>query len=392
MMSLVLTFVAGCAPWTRPTPTTPETLETRVTRTLQRVLDDAIRDGAFPGAVAIVGNAEGTFAVHGAGVLDPMDPTTPDAHTVWDMASLTKVMVTTSAVMQLVESGRIALDTPVVRYLPQWTAPGVERITVRSLLSHSAGLPAWRPLYRETGDAASARRVILETSPDSLGSGRYLYSDLGFMLLGLMVEQISGDSLHVFAQTQLFEPLGMGDTWFRPDSAARIRAAPTERDPWRGRHLRGEVHDENAYRLDGVSGHAGLFSTGADLARFARMMLRGGELDGVRLIADSIVRQFTARQDSSISHRALGWETANGTNSGGGLLSPQAFGHTGFTGTSVWIDRGQDLFIILLSHRVNPTRDNRRISGVRTTLADSVVSIRRAMSSRPFLEGGVGRD
>jgi serine-type D-Ala-D-Ala carboxypeptidase len=258
-------------------------------------------------------------------------------------------------------------------------------------MTHSAGLPAWRPLYRETGDAASARRVALETSPDTLNRGTYVYSDIGFILLGLMVEQLTGDSLHVFAERSIFGPLGMSSTRYRPDSILRATVAPTEHDPWRGRQLRGEVHDENAYRLDGVSGHAGLFSSAADVARFSRMLLRGGELDGVRLVSDSMIRLFTALQDSAISHRALGWEKPNGSNSGGHLLSSRAFGHTGFTGTSIWIDPAQDLFVVLLTNRVNPTRENRRISGVRIALVDSVASKFRATSSRPFLEGGVGR-
>jgi CubicO group peptidase (beta-lactamase class C family) len=283
------------------------------------------------------------------------------------------------------------LDSPAVRYLPSWNADGAHRVTVRQLLTHSSGLPAWRPLYRETGDAANARRVALETAPDTTASPRYVYSDIGFILLGMMVERQTGDSLHHLARRLLFEPLGMTDSDYRPDSAKRPRIAPTEVDAWRGRHLRGEVHDENAYRFDGVSGHAGLFASAADVARFARMLLRGGELDGTRIASDSIVRLFTTMQDSTISHRALGWETANGSNSAGNGLSPQAFGHTGFTGTSIWIDPAQDVFIVLLSNRVNPTRESRRISGVRIELADSVTSNIRAGTSRPFLEGGVRR-
>jgi CubicO group peptidase (beta-lactamase class C family) len=381
----------GCAPKRLADVVTTETLEARLARTVRVVLENAVRDSAFPGAVAIIGNASRTLVIERAGTLDPGDSTRPDSSTLWDMASLTKVIVTTTAMMRLVEAGLVALDSPAVRYLPHWNAEGARRVTVRQLLTHSAGLPAWRPLYRETGDAASARRVALETAPDSVPGSRYVYSDIGFILLGLLIEHQTGDSLHHFAKRLLFEPMGMTDTDFRPDSARRSRAAPTERDAWRGRHLRGEVHDENAYRLDGVSGHAGLFSSGSDVARFSRMLLRGGELDGTRIVSDSIVRLFASIQDSATSHRALGWETATGSNSGGRQLSTKAFGHTGFTGTSIWVDPAQDLFIVLLTNRVNPTRENRRISGVRIALADSVVANIQAMTSRPFLEGGVRR-
>jgi len=146
-------------------------------------------------------------------------------------------------------------------------------------------------------------------------------------------------------------------------------------DPWRQRHVRGEVHDENAYRLGGVSSHAGLFSTAGDLTRFARMMLGGGTLDGVTIVSSRMIAEFTRVQNPALSHRALGWETPNGTNSAGHLLSSRAFGHTGFTGTSLWIDPGNNLFILLLSNRVNPTRERRGIFGVRVALADAVVSV-----------------
>jgi serine-type D-Ala-D-Ala carboxypeptidase len=167
----------------------------------------------------------------------------------------------------------------------------------------------------------------------------------------------------------------MVDTRWLPEAKDRERIAPTERDPWRQRHLRGEVHDENAYALGGVAGHAGLFSTAEDLARFARMYLNGGELDGVRVLRPETIALFTKAQDSTLSHRALGWETPTGSNSGGRHMSKRAFGHTGFTGTSIWIDPGRDLFIILLTNRVNPTRENPRISRVRVAVADTVARV-----------------
>jgi CubicO group peptidase (beta-lactamase class C family) len=160
---------------------------------------------------------------------------------------------------------------------------------------------------------------------------------------------------------------------FRPPTRLRDRIAPTEIDPWRQRHLRGEVHDENAFALGGVSSHAGLFSTATDLVRLAQMYLGNGTLDGQRFVSEQTVDLFTRVQDSTLSHRALGWETPNGTNSAGRLMSKRSFGHTGFTGTSFWVDRDRGVFVILLSNRVNPTREHRGITGVRTAVADAVI-------------------
>jgi CubicO group peptidase (beta-lactamase class C family) len=166
----------------------------------------------------------------------------------------------------------------------------------------------------------------------------------------------------------------MTSTTYRPDASLRARIAPTEFDPWRQRLVHGEVHDENAYMLGGVSGHAGLFSTAADLTRFARMMLNGGTLDGVRVLRPQTIAQFTAVQDPTLSHRALGWETPSGRNSAGSRMSARAFGHTGFTGTSLWMDPERGTFVVLLSNRVNPSRQNSRIVQVRIALADAVMA------------------
>lgn len=354
----------------------------RIQDSVQAVLQRAVADGAFPGGFAVVGTANGVLAEFGAGVLDPADRTRPTAGTIWDLASLTKVIGTTSAMLQLIGSGRVALDTPVVRYLPEWRAAGSDRVTVRHLLTHSSGLPAWRALYKEAADADEARRQVLATGPDTIPGRRFVYSDLGFILLGMLVERVSGEPLEGYTRTHVFTPLGMTETGFRPPEDWRSRIAPTERDPWRQRHLRGEVHDENAFQLGGVSGHAGLFSTARDLTRLARAYLRHGQLDGVRVFDSATVALFTTVQDSAVSRRALGWETPTGGNSAGRRLSPRAFGHTGFTGTSIWMDPRRDLFVILLTNRVNPTRENRKIGGVRMALADAVVGALDASAAR----------
>ena len=342
---------------------------------IRAVLERAIADSAFPGAYAAVGTRDGVLAEFGAGRLDSADATRPNARTVWDMASLTKVIGTTTAVMQLVERGRVSLDTPVVRYLPEWTAPGAASITVRQLLTHAGGLPAWRPFYKESTSPAEAERQLFAVAPDTTPGARFVYSDIGFILLGKLVERVSGMPLARYNSTRIFAPLGMRTTGYLPRASWRSRTAPTENDPWRGRKLRGEVHDENAAAFGGVSGHAGIFSTGQDLARFARMYLRGGALDGKRVLGTGTVASLTRVQDPAVSRRALGWETPTGTNSGGTLISPTAFGHTGFTGTSLWMDPSRGVFVILLTNRVNPTRENRKIGAVRVALADALMSV-----------------
>jgi CubicO group peptidase (beta-lactamase class C family) len=299
----------------------------------------------------------------------------------WDLASLTKVVGLTSALIQLVAHGKIALDAPVQRYLPEWRGAGKERVTVRQLLTHASGLPAWRPLHKEAASPEAALALAFATELDTVPGARYVYSDLGLILLAKVVERTSGEPLDQYLARHVFGPLGMRDTRYRPDASQRARIAPTEYDPWRQRKLRGEVHDENAFALGGVAGHAGLFSTGDDLARFARAYLGGGALDGVRVFDAALVRQFTTRQDSALSHRALGWETPTGQNSAGHLMAPTAFGHTGFTGTSLWIDPAHDVFVILLTNRVNPTRQNPKIGAVRVALADAVLAVVRGPAS-----------
>ncbi|MCE2902364.1 MAG: serine hydrolase domain-containing protein [Gemmatimonas sp.] len=367
------TALRGGAHAAPPTARVPAATARATFDSLRTTLDRAIADGAFPGAYAAVGTADGLIAEYGAGQLDAADGTRPSARTVWDLASLTKVIGTTSAVLQLVGAGKVGLDTPVVRYLPEWTATGADRITVRHLLTHASGLPAWRALYKEAATPAEASAQLFATAPDTLPGVRTVYSDLGFILLGKLVERVSGTSLDQYEQRHVFAPLGMADTRYLPPAAWRARTAPTEVDPWRQRHLRGEVHDENAARLGGVSGHAGLFSTGRDLARFARAYLNFGRLDGVRVFDSVTVAAFITPQDTTLSRRGLGWETATGSNSAGRRLARTAFGHTGFTGTSIWMDPQRGVFVLLLTNRVNPTRENRKIGAVRTAVADAAV-------------------
>jgi CubicO group peptidase (beta-lactamase class C family) len=343
--------------------------------TLQAILRGAVRDSAFPGAFAVVGTRDGVLSQVSAGHIDWSSSPAPTSTTLWDLASLTKVVALTSAMLQLVNAGTVDLDAPVQRYLPRFTGPLKEQVTVRHLLTHSSGLPAWRPLYKEAASPADAMALVYATPLDTTPGARMVYSDLGAILLGEVVRTVSGETLDAYVAAHVFGPLGMGETQYRPPEALRPRIAPTEIDPWRQRHLRGEVHDENAFALGGVSAHAGLFSTAHDLVRLARAYLGGGALDGTRVFSSAAIDSFTHIQNPSLSNRALGWETPTGGNSGGHALSTRAFGHTGFTGTSLWIDPENNVFVLLLTNRVNPTREHRGISGVRVAVVDAAMAI-----------------
>ena len=351
--------------------------------TLRAILDRAVLDSAFPGAIVVVGSHAGNLATVAAGRLDWNEATVPDEHTLWDLASLTKVVGTTSAMMRLVGEGRVELDAPVQRYLPRWTVTGAERVTIRHLLLHTSGLRAHRPLYTETSDAAGARALVYATPLDTVPGARTLYSDLGIILLGDVIESITAEPLDVYLRRSVFAPLGMYETMFLPPPELLPRIAPTEVDPWRGRHVRGEVHDENAFRLGGIAPHAGLFSTAHDLARFARMYLNNGMLDSARVLDSAMIALFTRAADRSFSTRALGWDTPDGRNSAGALMSDRAFGHSGFTGTSLWIDPSADVFVLLLTNRVNPSRANMRIAAVRRAVADAAMAIVRGFPPPP---------
>jgi len=338
---------------------------------LRAVLRRAERDSAFPGAYAVVGNHAGILAEDSVGHLDWGPSAVPDEHSLWDLASLTKVVGMTTAVMQLYEQGKIDLDAPLQRYIPEWQGPHKELVTVRHLITHTSGLPADRPYDRQTHDADSIAKLMFATPLDTLPGVRMVYSDIGAYMLGRLVERISGETLDQYVLNHVFGPLGMTETMYRPPASLKARIAPTEIDPVRGGKVWGVVHDERAYYLGGVSAHAGIFSSAHDLARFAEMYLDGGALDGVRIVQPQTIALFTRRQ---LQDRALGWQKPDGNNSAGHMMSELAFGHTGFTGTSIWIDPATDVFVILLSNRVNPTRANNKIGRVRVALADAVMS------------------
>ena len=336
----------------------------------------AADSGAFPGAVLAVGRHGRLALMAPVGHYGVDDPRPVDAGTLYDLASLTKVVALTTACMLLTDAGRLALDAPIDRYVPEFRGPMKDRVTVRHLLTHSAGLAADLPLYTGTTTRQAALAAVDTTTLLTVPGAVYRYSDLSAIVLMQAVERITGERFDRWLARRVFGPLGMPATRFVPPPGWRDRIAPTEHDTvFRHRWLRGEVHDESAARLDGVSGNAGLFSNALDLSRFAAMLLNGGAWDTLQLIRAETVAEFTTRQGlPSGSTRALGWDTPSdsGYSSAGTRLSRRSFGHTGFTGTSLWIDPDRDLFVILLSNHVNPARGNPAILRVRAHVADLV--------------------
>jgi len=315
---------------------------------------------------------------------DESSPTVaPD--TIYDLASLTKVVATTTVAMILVDEGRLDLDKRVSSFLPKFQGGAKDQVTVRHLLTHSSGIDWWAPLYKElkTKEAYLERIQAMDLVYEP--GTKSVYSDLGVVLLGEILERVAGEPPAAFARRRVLDPLGLRDTQFRPGPALLPRIAPTEQDPWRGRLVHGEVHDENAFALGGVAPHAGLFGTAPDLARFCQMLLNGGVYDHHRIVSRAVVDRFTTRAGVPGSTRALGWDTADdgsgtrsstpgtpGYSSAGRLLSPRSFGHTGFTGTSMWMDPERGLFVVILTNRVHPTRENNAIREVRAAIGDAV--------------------
>jgi CubicO group peptidase (beta-lactamase class C family) len=258
-----------------------------------------------------------------------------------------------------------------VEYLPAFTGGWKDSITIRQLLTHRSGLAASRDLWKMATNPQEARLGVIDATLVCRPGVCFEYSDLGMVLLGMIVENVAGMGLDRFLDDRVFQPLGMTDTYFRPASSLRVRIAPTDVTPPRGYPIRGEVADENAFALGGVAGHAGLFSTAADLSVFAQMMLNGGTYNGARIVSDSTIALFTKRTAGT---RALGWDTAEDNAGGSGMyLSGTSYGHTGFTGTSLWIDPAREMFVILLTNRVHAARARRPakvISDVRADVSD----------------------
>ncbi|MFZ0739449.1 MAG: glycoside hydrolase family 3 N-terminal domain-containing protein [Candidatus Acidiferrales bacterium] len=368
----------------------PAKFETRL-KPAYAILDAAVADKAFPGGVLAVGY-QNELALHPFGRFTYAD-TSPavTAETIYDVASLTKPVVTTTAVMLLVEDHRLDIDLPVSRYLPDWTkAASVDpnptwraKVTVRNLLLHTSGLPAHRDFYKDVdGKDKVLARVLSEPLVAAPGT-KVEYSDLGFILLGEIVERLTGLDLDSFAADSIFEPLGMAHSMFSPPKRMRSAIPPTEKDTeYREKLLQGEVDDANASAMGGVAGHAGLFSTAGDLAIFAQLMLNGGIYAHQRILTRATIEQFTTRVPIGDSARALGWDVPVEPSSTGRYFSARTYGHNGFTGTSLWIDPEKNLFVILLTNRVYPSAENIKIRQVRPALHDAVIAALGLASGR----------
>ncbi len=363
---------------------------------IHAALQSAVDAGTFPGAVLAV-RLQGTFVYEGAvgrlSLKSGDEPVTND--TCYDLASLTKVLATTTALLLLMQRGQLTLEQRIDHILSELQGSTAGSASIHQLLTHSSGLPGWRPYYErlawlEAGQSecpgrTAAREAVLgyvaqEESVYERGS-RSLYSDLGFMLLGWVVERVAGESLDQFCRNQIYRPLEARPLAYIPrgsqtTSAASFEShaiAPTEDDPWRGRLLCGEVHDENAFALGGVAGHAGLFGSARAVLAVAKAWM-DGRLGRAGLLRPELVTLFTTRQ-RGIPHAswALGWDTPSAPSSSGTRFSSESFGHLGYTGTSLWIDPVRELEVVLLSNRVHPTRRNERIKTFRPLIHDLIV-------------------
>jgi CubicO group peptidase (beta-lactamase class C family) len=342
--------------------------------TVDSMINAAIAEGVAPGAAVAIGRRGRLVMLKGYGRLDNRPGFAEVTESsIYDLASLSKVVGLTTATMMLVDDRKLELDAPLSRYLPELRDyPDKQSITVRNVLAHDAGFRAFAPLYGSYRGRAQYLKAIAELPLEYPTGTRTVYSDFGPILLGLAIESVTGERLDQFLRKRLFEPLGMGDTYYNPPPSLFARVAPTEVDTsFRRTHVHGTVHDENAFALGGVAGHAGLFSSARDLARFAQLLVNRGEYAGRRYIAAETITQFTRRQ-SDRSSRALGWDTPSPNSSAGDHFAPNSYGHTGFTGTSIWIDPERSLFVILLTNRVNPTRENQKHVPLRVALANAV--------------------
>ena len=345
------------------------------------VIEKAIADKAFPGATLAVGY-RGKVAIHAFGKLSydakavKVRPTT-----MYDIASLTKVVATTTLVAKLAEGDfpvLLDLDAKIERYLPEWArGPQPEwrhRVTVRHLLTHTSGLPPFKEYWRTSKNKQDTLTKSFAEPLEYEPGTKEVYSDLGIILMAEIIERLTGRALDDLANSFIFSPLGMKDSMYKPPKKLWPSIAPTEIDNnFRHRLVQGEVHDENAFAIGGVSGHAGVFSTAPDLAALCQMLLNGGVYAHRRILRRATVAQFTTPQQLSGGARTLGWAVPTPGGLSGHYFSAHSFGHTGFTGTSIWIDPERQLFVVFLTNRVHPTRENQKIQQVRRDLHDAVM-------------------
>ncbi len=339
------------------------------------LITEAISERIFPGAALIVWK-DGSMLLekyYGRFTYQTESEVISEK-TVFDLASLTKVVATTTAVMICIERNLFSIDDKVKEFIPEFAVNGKENITIRNLLMHNSGLPAWKKFYGRGLDKVSVLEEIYSSELEYKTGTKTVYSDLGIITLGMLVEAVSGMSLDVFCRKEIFNQLEMNSTFFNPDEQVKKLCAPTELDNyWRNKLLQGEVHDETAALLEGVAGHAGLFSTAADLAKFMSMIMNYGVYKNQRILQAETINTFIKKQHQQ-SSRGLGWDTKSEKGSpAGNLFSSNSFGHTGFTGTSLWADPERNLFVVFLTNRVYPSRENTKIISFRPKLHDAII-------------------
>ncbi|MDR1962190.1 MAG: DUF1343 domain-containing protein [Planctomycetaceae bacterium] len=349
-----------------------------VLKRIDVIVEKAIAAKNMPGCVVCIGrgNKIAFLKSYGNKQVVPKDssPIPMTVDTLFDLASLTKPIATATSIMILIEQGKLKLDAPIVEYLDEFKTPEKQEITVRQLLLHTAGFIPDNSLSDYQDGIGKAKERLLALKPTTKPGTHFRYSDVSFQLLGLLVERVSGLGLDEFSRTKIFEPLGMKETGYLPNADLSKKAAPTQdREP-------GQVHDPRAFQLGGVAGHAGLFSTAEDLALFARMLLNQGELKGFsRILNSETVQLMTTANTIPEGYRCLGWDMQTGySGNRGKTMSPLAFGHGGFTGTSFWIDPALDLFVIFLSNRVHPDGKgsvNPLAGEIGTIAADAVLDL-----------------
>jgi CubicO group peptidase (beta-lactamase class C family) len=341
-----------------------------------------IREGLYPGAVVVIGRRDSILYARGYGhfTWNPASRVPDPDSTLWDIASITKVVATAASAMRLVDQGKLDLDAPVRRYLPRFAGGLKNQVTVRMLLDHTSGLKSYVPIYKKAGRSRTRMVNLLYAQPLLRPPGDSAeYSDLNSMLLGLLIESVSGTTLDRFADAEVFDPLGMTETRFRPPARLKRRIAPA--GIWRGQPVPGDVNDQNAAAFGGVAGHAGVFSTARDLARFAQVWLRGGMGPQGSWVRPATLRQFLTKGPRS-GTRLLGWDSPelNGEEPSiyGTLITQSAYGHTGFTGTELWIDPSHDLFLVFLTNRAFDPKARDSVKGlkvVRTELSDAAIRL-----------------
>jgi CubicO group peptidase (beta-lactamase class C family) len=340
-----------------------------------------INRGLYPGAVVVIGRRDSLLYARGYGhfTWQSSSPVPNPDSTLWDIASITKVVGTASAVMRLVDAGRLDLDAPVRRYLPRFAGGLKDQVTVRMLLDHTSGLRSYAPLFKLARSREGAVELLYTERPNRRPGDLAVYSDLNAIFLGLVVESVSKLPLDRFVSREVFEPLGLEHTTYRPGAAVRRQTMPTAL--WRGHPVQGQVNDPNAAILGGAAGHAGIFTTGVDLARYAQVWLRGGAGPNGQWVSPSTIKRFLTRGANS-GPRLLGWDTPELNNDEpslyGTLISDAAYGHTGFTGTEIWIDPTRDLFLVFLTNRTFDPRARNAHHGLRalrTELSDAAIRL-----------------